>query len=953
MKNIAFIASLASALALRAFALPVADELQNGTGATNPAPGMIVFDGPKADGGGGAKGVLYQNTVTGNGSTWTFQHKRSKAGYSTQIIHPLGRGQAIVHLNREDVCVTTTNSWKEIGYLRGAGSNNDARVFSNRGPAFSEIFPLQDDVAYEVVSRMGSDGKYEMAINGKLVSQIQLRAPEEPLSVENAPDERFTNCALGGGRQFSGEGLPLKWATGWAAVFVCPQGKQIVSSLQFYPASIPLSLIASPSPAAPAATAPAATAPGIVRIAVADVLQAKGVVSNPAPGTVVFDGPPGDGRRSSKGILLKAPRPEPGAGSTWAFQYSRVDGAFPLQIIHPFGGGQIIIHLNSTIVGLSTPVKWTDVGYRNGDNRAVQRTSAYAEVFPLKPNTEYQVVSRLSTDGAYEMVINGKLVATAFLDTPSSSPLSLEIPPGTKFAGQGRGELIFRGSDLPMQWSAGWAALFVGPIDGAWQHRCSAVVYYANYIDPDLGTPVAIPRRPNVAAGDPAAPGAEADELTKLILGDWIKYGGEKSGVTITINTDGTIAVDGKQKFGSWKWVNKEQKLLEVTHNKGDAYALTLSEEGRRATGQFVRAPDAKKIGTPVEYVRKGVMPSLFSGAGLANSPPPALPATSPKNASAPLSASDLVKTHRSNLVFVTMEGGAGSGFIANYGNGTYLITNAHVAAGAKGAVFKSLDGVQVEVGAPAVAVGHDIFLMALKQGGNPIPVMTGVDENATIGDDVVVLGNAEGAGVINTITGKIVGIGPNLVEVSAPFQPGNSGSPIIHLKTGKVIGVATYAIIRKYDSATKQPVKEPIVRRFGYRLDSVKKWEPVTWQSFNAQAAEIDSAEKLTKDLVTFLQDLSKDGTVNRGAHNNPAIKTRVDQWIDAKSRRLSARDSSMADQSLLSFLKVTCQSDITAAQQRITYDYFRRQLDEQQKERTEIASYFGKIIESLRQER
>ncbi len=128
---------------------------------------------------------------------------------------------------------------------------------------------------------------------------------------------------------------------------------------------------------------------------------------------------------------------------------------------------------------------------------------------------------------------------------------------------------------------------------------------------------------------------------------------------------------------------------------------------------------------------------------------------------------------------------------------------------------------------------------MALPPVETAFQIMTGVDENAAIGDEVVVLGNAEGAGVINTINGKIVGIGPNLVEVDAPFQPGNSGSPIVHLKTGKVVGVATYLTIRKFDSATKEPVKVPIVRRFGYRLDSVKIWQPVSWQSFYAQAAE------------------------------------------------------------------------------------------------------------------
>jgi len=215
------------------------------------------------------------------------------------------------------------------------------------------------------------------------------------------------------------------------------------------------------------------------------------------------------------------------------------------------------------------------------------------------------------------------------------------------------------------------------------------------------------------------------------------------------------------------------------------------------------------------------------------------------------------------------------------------------------------------------------------------------------------VLGNAEGAGVINTINGRIVGLGPNLVEVDAPFQPGNSGSPIIHLKTGKVIGVATYLTIRKYDASTREAVREPVVRRFGYRLDSVKKWEPVNWQSFYAQAAEMENIEKLTKDLVAFLRDLGKDGKVDRGSHTNPLIKTRIDQWIDAKSKRLSPRDSSIADQSFISFLKVTCQSDIIAGQQHLTHDYFRRQLDDQQKERTEIANYFSKILDNLRKER
>ena len=313
----------------------------------------------------------------------------------------------------------------------------------------------------------------------------------------------------------------------------------------------------------------------------------------------------------------------------------------------------------------------------------------------------------------------------------------------------------------------------------------------------------------------------------------------------------------------------------------------------------------------------------------------------------------DIVKTYRNSLVFVTGADGSGSGFVARLNEANFLFTNDHVAAGIKGAGFKSLDGTKVTGGAAASAVGHDIFRMQLGPGGTPFEVMLKVDENAAIDDEVVVLGNSEGAGVINTIKGRIVGIGPNLVEVDAPFQPGNSGSPIVHLKTGKVIGVATYLTIKKYDAATKEVLKAPVIRRFGYRLDSVKTWQPVAWPAFYAQAAEIQAIETLTGDLDKFLIDISKNNRVTPGVNTNPAIKTRIDQWLADKRKRLNPKDAATVDQNFLSFLKVACRSDIMAAKPRLTYDYFQRQLGEQEQGRGEIAEIFDKIIKDIQKDR
>ena len=349
-------------------------------------------------------------------------------------------------------------------------------------------------------------------------------------------------------------------------------------------------------------------------------------------------------------------------------------------------------------------------------------------------------------------------------------------------------------------------------------------------------------------------------------------------------------------------------------------------------------------------------------GPGRAVAPFPGPPASLPSGAPTTQSvdpttqeaASAMMKRHSGSLVFVSGTVGAGSGFIGQLRGTAFLFTNAHVAAGVKGAGFKTLEGVDVKLGAPAIAAGHDIFLTTLAPGRPAIEIMAGVDQNAAIGDGVVVLGNAEGGGVINTIVGKIVGIGPDRVEVDAPFQPGNSGSPIIHLKSGKVIGVATYLTIKKYDAATKEVLANPVVRRFGYRLDSVKKWEPVSWPAFYAQAGDMEKIEQLTADLERLLIDIAKDSRVSLGAHNNPAIKPRIDQWqASKKGRGMSAKDLAQINLNFIAFIKSACRGDTTAAQPRMTYDYFQRQLTSEQQIRGEMAEIFDKIIKDIEKDR
>src|SRR5207253_750956 len=140
---------------------------------------------------------------------------------------------------------------------------------------------------------------------------------------------------------------------------------------------------------------------------------------------------------------------------------------------------------------------------------------------------------------------------------------------------------------------------------------------------------------------------------------------------------------------------------------------------------------------------------------------------------------------------------------------------------------FKKLNNEELEFGPLEIADHADLVRAELRQPAPALELLPHADQTLVIGDEVVVAGNAEGAGVVREIPGKIVGLGADRLEVDATFVPGNSGSPILLKSSRQVIGVATYVHLPTtfWRSSKKTAATEPItslneVRRFGYRLD-------------------------------------------------------------------------------------------------------------------------------------
>jgi len=192
---------------------------------------------------------------------------------------------------------------------------------------------------------------------------------------------------------------------------------------------------------------------------------------------------------------------------------------------------------------------------------------------------------------------------------------------------------------------------------------------------------------------------------------------------------------------------------------------------------------------------------------------------------------------------------------------------------------------------------------------------------------------------VVNLIQGQIVGIGPNLVEVDAAFVPGNSGSPIIHLRTGKVIGIATYLIAKRIGP------REQKIRRFGYRIDSVQKWQPIDWARFYSEADMISRIQKTTSELVSLLDDFGKAGRATR-PYTIPAIRNALDTFEKARRPNGPRSEAERATETLLGSLRSISVSDVKEARQRMGYDFFQHQLDTDERDREEIFKIFDQAF-------
>lgn len=176
-------------------------------------------------------------------------------------------------------------------------------------------------------------------------------------------------------------------------------------------------------------------------------------------------------------------------------------------------------------------------------------------------------------------------------------------------------------------------------------------------------------------------------------------------------------------------------------------------------------------------------------------------------------------------IVFVENGESSGSAFIAEMNGKTYIFSNQHNFLGAKRIVMRSMTGQTLKPIRFEYSRTHDLVRLLLPpEATEGLKILTFSQETPNIDDKIVIYGNSAGGGVATELDGKIIGVGPSDIEITAKMVPGNSGSPILNGKA-EVVGVATYATLGSnfergsaYDKMYKG-TRFSKVRRYGVRI--------------------------------------------------------------------------------------------------------------------------------------
>lgn len=294
--------------------------------------------------------------------------------------------------------------------------------------------------------------------------------------------------------------------------------------------------------------------------------------------------------------------------------------------------------------------------------------------------------------------------------------------------------------------------------------------------------------------------------------------------------------------------------------------------ESRITDYQNAIAQMEEKIGEllPSEVKKRSAKSSKRRSASVTNKESDTEGKSASKNDKMPIDLPDGTEADAaSGILTVTSSSGSGTAFIAKIKGKLFVVTNLHVVEDGENMVLKTVDGENVEyVDSVFIAKKQDAVLIPIAKmpkSANALEMLEDVSQNAQVGDEVVACGNSLGGGVLLRSEGKILGIGPSIIETNCAIFHGNSGSPVYHKKSKKIVAIVSHGVLgapSKVDTYSRNRSNSPIknsLRFFNQMIDNTKDWEQMSLSDLNKQARDFANVVGKLKAINSFETSGSK----------------------------------------------------------------------------------------------
>jgi hypothetical protein len=333
--------------------------------------------------------------------------------------------------------------------------------------------------------------------------------------------------------------------------------------------------------------------------------------------------------------------------------------------------------------------------------------------------------------------------------------------------------------------------------------------------------------------------------------------------VTITLlSSDGTIIAGASGLLkGSLYQPKGGSFYLQISRSAGgetSSWHVSIVEIG---SGRAANETNAATNYVPPQVIpAPGSTNTASAPVAPAAQPTPAAPATN----SAPASpvAGSLTEDQAHAVVMIKGDVAEGTGFLVKTADGPAVVTNLHVISANPNVKIMTTTGAQIKTLSLKGASDRDLAMFAIQDDHYTyFDLATDIKDTVQTDDEVITPGNSEGGEVVLNTKGKVLGIGPERIEFDNPVYHGNSGGPVFHPKSGKILAVVTEAIkvnvsndIDKASFANKNSAITGSMRYFGLRLDTVPKWEVYDWNRFLSETTFLKNFHEQSRCLDSYL---------------------------------------------------------------------------------------------------